>query len=343
MRISTLIICGVIVTNTAFNPVFTAVNCHAAADNKKTYTSVEEANKDADFLIQGEYAGTLSEDDGEKHKVGFHCIALGNGKFQGVGYLGGLPGDGYTRDLEKAQGKGETKDDVTTITLDEHIVKIKAGVATVFDKESGKEVGKLKRVERSSETLGAKAPKGAVVLFDGTEKSLANWQKGARISDGLLQAGCKSVPAFNDFKLHIEFRTPYKPHARGQGRGNSGIYFQSRFETQMLDSFGLDGKNNECGGIYSIKAPDVNMCYPPLRWQTYDVDFTAARFDDAGKKIKNAMITVKHNGVIIHKNVELPKSTTASPMKEGPEPGPIYLQNHGNPVVYRNIWVVEKK
>ncbi len=340
MRHSALFLAAAIVITATGYPSSSALG----ADNKKTYTTVKEAKKDPDFLIQGEYAGELKTDDGESFKVGFQCIALGNGKFRGVGYEGGLPGDGYTRDLEKVQGEGQLKDGVVAIKLDEHHVKIKNGVVTVFTVDGDKQVGQLKKVERKSKTLGAKPPKGAVVLFDGTEETFKkNWQKGARIKDGLLQAGCKSIPAFQDFKLHIEFQLPYKPHARGQGRGNSGIYYQARFETQMLDSFGLEGKHNECGGIYSIKDPDVNACFPPLSWQTYDVDFTAAKFDANGKKTKNARITVRLNGIIVHKDVELPKSTTASPMKEGPQPGPIYLQNHGNPVVYRNIWVVEKK
>ncbi len=83
------------------------------------------------------------------------------------------------------------------------------------------------------------------------------------------------------------------------------------------------------------------MCYPPLAWQTYDIDFTAAKYD-GDKKVKNAAITVQHNGVEIQKDVELPNATTAAPVAEGPEPGPIYLQDHGNPVRYRNVWVVEK-
>jgi hypothetical protein len=110
----------------------------------------------------------------------------------------------------------------------------------------------------------------------------------------------------------------------------------------MLDSFGLKGEQNECGGVYGIAAPKLNMCYPPLQWQTYDVDFTAAKFDKAGKKTQNAKMTVRHNGIVIHENLELPKSTTASPLKEGAESGFIHLQNHGNAVRYRNIWVVEK-
>ena len=110
----------------------------------------------------------------------------------------------------------------------------------------------------------------------------------------------------------------------------------------MLDSFGLAGKHNECGGIYSIKDPDLNMCFPPLQWQTYDIDFTAAKYDKDGKKTANARITVRHNGVLIHDNVELPKRTTASPLAEGPEPGFLHLQDHSNPLRFRNIWVVKK-
>jgi hypothetical protein len=113
----------------------------------------------------------------------------------------------------------------------------------------------------------------------------------------------------------------------------------------MLDSFGLKGEQNVCGGIYSVGAPSVNMCYPPLSWQTYDVDYTAGEFDASGKVLKNPRVTVKHNGVVIHDNIELPghRNTTAAPTPAGKEPGPVYLQDHGNPVRYRNIWVVEKK
>ena len=119
------------------------------------------------------------------------------------------------------------------------------------------------------------------------------------------------------------------------------MYIHSRYEVQILDSFGLEGKDNECGGIYSVARPKVNMCYPPLSWQTYDIDFVSARFDESGNKTSNARVTVKHNGVVIHDDLELPKHTPGR-NKEGPEPAPLFLQNHSNPVVFRNIWVVEK-
>ncbi len=111
----------------------------------------------------------------------------------------------------------------------------------------------------------------------------------------------------------------------------------------MLDSFGLEGENNECGGFYTLASPIVNMCLPPLVWQTYDVDFTGARFNDKKEKIQNAKVTVKHNGVTIHDNYELPKLCPGGASQEYPGVGPFQLQDHGNPVVFRNFWVLEKK
>ncbi|MDB5340748.1 MAG: hypothetical protein JWN70_6367, partial [Planctomycetaceae bacterium] len=213
------------------------------------------------------------------------------------------------------------------------------GVAQLFDGD-GNQVGELKRVNRESHTLGAKPPEGAIVLFDG--KSPDQFEGGQITPDGLLKEGVTSKLKHGSCQLHLEFRLPYMPKATGQGRGNSGCYLQGRYEVQILDSFGLEGKNNECGGIYTIKDPSQNMCYPPLAWQTYDIDYTAAKYDDQGKKVKSAVMTVKHNGIVVQENVELTHATTAAPLKEGPEPGPIHLQNHGNPVRFRNIWIVAK-
>jgi hypothetical protein len=199
----------------------------------------------------------------------------------------------------------------------------------------------LEKVHRKSPTLGKEPPAGAVVLFDGTNAD--NFKNGRMTEDGLLEQGCTSKRTFGSHRLHIEFRLPYQPHDRGQGRGNSGLYLQGRYEVQMLDSFGLEGKQNECGGVYSVSAPRLNMCFPPLSWQTYDVDYRAAKYDENGKLLSNPRMTVEHNGVTIHEDLELPgeRNTTAAPVRAGPEAGPVYLQDHGNPVRYRNIWVVE--
>ncbi len=133
----------------------------------------------------------------------------------------------------------------------------------------------------------------------------------------------------------------YMPTATGQARGNSGVYLQNRYEVQILDSFGLEGLDDECGALYSKKAPRENSAYPPLTWQTYDIDFTAAKFE-GDKKVKNAVVTVRHNGNLIHENQEIDGETPGGD-KEGASAGPIRLQDHGNPVVFKNIWVVEKK
>src|SRR5207245_1293432 len=129
--------------------------------------------------------------------------------------------------------------------------------------------------QRQSPTLGQCAPWGAIVLFDGSN---ADHFKDGKIEDGLLKEGCETKYAYGDFQLHIEFRLPYLPAARGQGRANSGVYIQSRYEMQVLDSFGLEGSDNECGSLYKQRRPDLNMCLPPLVWQTYDIWFRSPRF-----------------------------------------------------------------
>ena len=291
---------------------------------------------DPDFKFQGEYAGAVKLPDGEQ-PIGVQVIALGKGKFQAVAYVGGLPGDGWDRSPKKS-AEGELKDGAVGFAGDQHLGSLKDGVLTIT--VGGVKIAELKKVDRTSPTLGAKPPEGAVVLFDG--KSPDQFEGGRMTEDGLLVQGATSKPKFRSGTLHVEFRTPFMPEARGQGRGNSGCYLQGRYETQVLDSFGLEGKDNEAGGIYSIKDPDLNMCLPPLAWQTYDIDFTEAKYD-GGKKVADAVMTVKHNGVVVQKDVKLTHATTAAPVGEGPEPGPVYFQDHGNPVRYRNIWFVEKK
>ena len=187
-------------------------------------------------------------------------------------------------------------------------------------------------------------PAGATwQLVENRQPSGERWKL---LDDGtieLLPKGGSMVSnyEFGDGTLHVEFRTPYMFEARGQSRGNSGVYLQGRYEIQVLDSYGLAGKDNECGGIYQLGKPLVNMCLPPGQWQTYDVDFTAPRFDADGNKTANAMVTVRHNGVLIHDRLELPKATGGAMGKEAAK-GPLALQDHGNPVQFRNVWFLPK-
>jgi hypothetical protein len=211
---------------------------------------------------------------------------------------------------------------------------------------------KLNKPEDKEDAKTELPPEGAIVLFDG--KNLDNWVK----TDGkskpewkLLPGGIMEVHKGNiitrekfdgKFKLHVEFRVPYMPEAKGQARGNSGVYVQGRYEVQILDSYGLESKDDDCGAIYEVAAPKVNACKAPTVWQTYDVEFQSPKCED-GKKVEAPRITVYHNGVKIHDNLEITKDNTRAGLGgDVCTPGPIMLQDHGNPVQFRNIWLVKK-
>lgn len=284
------------------------------------YMTVETAGPD--FPLQGEYAG---------ESLGADVIALGDGNFRLVLHKGGLPGAGWDA---SAKTEMEAKRDGDVVRFKD-VAELKGGVLTVG-------AATLKRLERHSPTEGAKAPAGAVILFDGNNADA--WNGGHLDERKLLAAGTTSKQAFQSFTLHLEFLLPFKPLGRGQGRANSGVYVQNRYEVQVLDSFGLKGLDNECGGVYQNSAPKVNMCFPPLQWQTYDIEFTAAKFDTNGKKTENSILTVKHNGVVVQDKLSLKGATPGGGFKtEVPAPGPFQLQGHGNPVYYRNVWIVEQK
>lgn len=285
---------------------------------------------------QGEYEGCLALPTGPL-SVGLQISDLGRGEHAGVESLGGLPGRGGQLNRRLAS-TGRLQDDLLKLEAPDRLYVGLGQAVQVFD-NSGRQLGRLLPVHRSSPTAGALPPPGAIVLFDGRTPSEL---KGARVTpDGLLQVGCETARPFQDFLLHVEFQTPTMPAARGQARGNSGVYVQGRYEVQILDSFGLESQNNDCGALYRQRPPTANYCLPPGSWQTYEIEFRAARFDAAGKKSAPARITVWHNGFPIHCQQELTGKTGAG-AAEGPEPRPIKFQDHGDQVRYRNLWILER-
>lgn len=308
----------------------------ASAQPARQGTFTDAAQAGPDYALQGEYAGTVYFPTRGSEGAGLQVVALGGGKFDAVCYRGGLPGAGWDR-TTKLTYSGEAANGQVKFTGPGGGF-IVDGQSAVGFAANGSQLGRLAKIQRVSPTMGLAPPAGATVLFDG--KSTEHLQ-GAKVTpDGLLLAGLLTKMPVDAFHLHLEFRTPFMPAARGQQRGNSGVYIQQRYEVQILDSFGLEGIENECASLYRQQRPDLNMAFPPLVWQTYDIWFTPPTFGEDGKtKTANARITVLHNGVPVHWHREIIAKTGGGKV-EGPQPFPINLQDHGNPVVYRNFWLV---
>ncbi|SFE39932.1 protein of unknown function [Thermoflexibacter ruber] len=201
---------------------------------------------------------------------------------------------------------------------------------------------------------GTKPPSDAIVLFDG--KDFSNWVSAKdgsapkwTLKDGamVVERGTGDIvtkQTFGDFQLHIEWRTPDKVEGEGQGRGNSGIFLQERYEVQVLDSYqNRTYSNGQAGSLYKQSIPLVNACRKPGEWQTYDIIYTAPRFRWNGSLESPARVTVIHNGVLIQNNTVIHGTTEyiGTPKNIAHGKGGIRLQDHGNPVSYRNIWIRE--
>lgn len=197
----------------------------------------------------------------------------------------------------------------------------------------------------NDKTLGAKPPENATVLFSGDKldawvtsdgKMPAEWPvSGDHFTVG--KGNIMTKQTFGDQVLHLEFNVPYMPDASGQGRGNSGVYLCGAYEVQILDSYGLKPQTNDCAAVYQQHAPSVNACKPPLQWQTYDIAFKKAEVKD-GKVIKKARVTVMHNGIVVIDDKEIVATPGGLNTDEGTD-GPLWLQDHGNAVQFRNIWI----
>ncbi len=190
--------------------------------------------------------------------------------------------------------------------------------------------------------------KEKVILFDGTNldafydqetKGEPTWE----VKDGkmtVVKNDIISKEQFGDAHIHVEFNLPYMPDAHGQLRANSGIYVQGEYEIQILDSYGQENPtSNDCGGVYELSAPIANACKAPLEWQTYDIFFRTARFNEDGSVAENAIMTVLLNGQVIQNGLVLPGPTPGGLTNTIVARGPIRLQDHWHPVSFRNVWV----
>jgi hypothetical protein len=193
-------------------------------------------------------------------------------------------------------------------------------------------------------------PSDAIVLFDGTD--LSSWRGGDKwkIEDGVAIVGKGQITTneeFGDCQLHIEWSAPTPPKGQGQGRGNSGVFMMGRYEVQVLDSYDNETYfDGQAAAIYKQTPPAVNATRPPGEWNTYDIFWTAPRFEEDGSLKSPAFITVMHNGVLVLNHFELLGDTPFNrppEYKAHPPKGPISLQDHGNPMRFRNIWVREFK
>lgn len=296
-----------------------------------------------DFM--GEYRGTFFPDSTVKLEASAKVVAEGDGYYRIVLTAPGK--DGYDGAAVEIYGRqfGPEVGFLGRSGGYDWSGNLKGG-ALVANSDYGQSF-RLNKIESQSPKAGLKPPAGAVILLPfepGQKPDLSQWTnpQWKALDDGSMQCapGKGENRTRREFgrleQLHVEFRLPLEPSNRGQGRANSGVYLADHYEVQVLDSFGLTHTSGDCGGLYGIARARVNASLPPETWQTYDITFEPATLDGSGKVVEPPRITVLHNGITIHDRQEIPG-------KEHRLKGPLQLQDHGHPVQYRNIWLVEGK
>jgi len=299
--------------------------------------------------FMAEYAGFWNARNGAKGRLTIQVRPLSNNHYDGFVLFNRVKTPVTAIKLEPAtEENGAIKFSGNTVLQPEGDLLAKAEIACelrdgkitgVFNGEFGEGTFDASRHERTSPSLGAKPPKHAIVLTEpGNSNSWQNltWRLNR---DGVLRAGKGNILArekLGNFRLHVEFRTPYMPIEQGQARGNSGVYLQGKYEVQVLDSFGVFPlQDNDCGGIYKVKAPAGTASLPPMQWQSYDITYIE------GTAARPPRITVEHNGVKIIDRVEVPAALVEKGTGGGDaNAGFLMLQDHGNPVEFRNIWAL---
>ena len=333
--------------STFFASLLTTTSTGAPKKRKSPVKNPVNIDKVSGAEFMGDYSGVRTATDGKKTKVAAQVLATGDG-----GHTVILLPEFDKRVKPMAVLTGKAKDGKLEVSQGEKKAVIVDGKLTGGCPKCKLE---LKKVVRLSPTLGARPPAGAIVLLNKATKNLnKEWKssKGGEFSwflkpGGVMQCrartgGAVTKKEFKSAKIHLEFRTPFLPKARGQGRGNSGMYVHGRYEVQILDSYTLKGETNECGGIYKKGKPIVNMCAPPLQWQTYDATIIAPKMN-GNKVVEPGTLTIIHNGVLIQDKIKLSGPTGGAYSKGMSDKGPIYIQDHGHPVEIRNVWVQEIK
>ncbi len=265
---------------------------------------IEPPVNDQNYMFMGEFVGDIKGADGEEQRLGLQIRPVGKDQFDAVSFVGGLPGQDEHQSTPMRM-IGQRNEDFLVLSGGPWAIFVEADRCSILNRK-GEKIGSLERIQRTSPTLGSRPPENAIVLFDG--KDTDQFTKAEMNEEGLLKEGADVKPMFQDFNLHVEFRLPYMPEASDQQRANSGVYLQSRYECQVLDSFAQDPVFNGCGALYKFRSPDLNMCLPPLVWQTYDIQFTAPRWASDGSKLRDAHVTSWVNGVKVQDDVALPKS-----------------------------------